>query len=537
MYGHPKFGADTDLSLHELFLNAVTRANPSAIAFQSAVTGQQVTFPQVVEIMEQFKRTFYHDFGIRKGSVVMFLSPNSLNYASIFHAILSLGAIVSTANPVMTESEIARQIELSGATLLVTVSVLHETIDKALEIVSKQGKTCRALYHDKPLREGLQLVPLEATNFERRADDTIVVPFSSGTTGMPKGVQLTNKNLVSNLVQSQVACNFNQGDVMLAVLPYFHIYGMIVILHLMLYTGGKQIVFPKFEMELYLKQLAEQRATLAFVAPPLIVGMIKHPMTKQIDTSSVRWLFSGAAPLSEKVQKMAEPLFPKSVIGQGYGLTETSPVVCVAPQEAIKYGSCGTLVSDTEVRLVRTTDSENGAELFTDAAVGQEGELWVRGPQVMKGYLRQEDTDVVLPRAAEGFFRTGDLARIDADGDIFVTERIKELIKVKGFQVAPAELEAILQQHEAVQEAIVVGVSDDMTGEVPKAHVVLKPDALKDGDITEHDVVASIELHVNKNVSFYKRITGGIRVVQAIPKTASGKLLRRVVRDMETSKK
>lgn len=516
------------------FAADVAAAPAAKPAFTCAASGKVVKYGDIMPRIAAVAAVLYHDFGVRRGQRVCLLAPNTPDYPCVFHAILSLGATVSTANSLFTPYELARQLTLADAAVVVTIGHFMPVVTGAIEQL-KQSDPARAaglrvLETDKPLRDGVDPVPA-TYDAAVTPDDLAVLPFSSGTTGLPKGVQLTHRNLVANIYQTQDAVAFVQDDVMLSVLPFFHIYGMVVIMHSPVHAGASQVTFPRFDMEAYLDALAKHKASLCFVAPPIIVGFVKHPKTRQIDTGSVRWVFSGAAPLTEEVQRLCEPIFPNANVGQGYGLTETSPVLSISPTHDIKYGSAGTLVSHTEARVVRVNDDGTG----TDVGVDEEGELWVRGPQVMKGYLRQEDTDIVMPPNQEGYFRTGDLVKIDKDGHLTVTDRLKELIKYKGYQIAPAELEGVLQSHPLVQETIVIGVEHkefDGEGEVPKAHVVLKPGVAEKNPNAKQEILDWMA----ERVAPYKRLRGGLDIVGEIPKTASGKLLRRVVRDQERAR-
>jgi acyl-CoA synthetase (AMP-forming)/AMP-acid ligase II len=344
-------------------------------------------------------------------------------------------------------------------------------------------------------------------------------------------VQLTSRNLLSNVFQTQALCDFSRSDVMMSVLPFFHIYGLVVLLHGMMNVGAAQVIFPRFDMELYAQKLAQHRATCLFVAPPIMVGFAKHPAIQHVERSSVRTIMSGAAPLGPEIQRMVEAVFPSAAVGQGYGLTETSPVLTISLDRQ-HMGSVGLPAPDTELRIVDVGQALDGGCTLqgVDAAVGEEGEVWARGPQVMKGYLRADDTAKVM--ADGGWFRTGDIGRIDsATGALYITDRLKELIKYKGQQIAPAELEAVLLSFPAVQDALVVGVPDPNSAgcELPRAHVVLRPG--------QHASADDIERFVDAKVAPHKRLRGGVRFVATVPKSPSGKLLRRVVRQQEIAGK
>ena len=515
----------------------VSRAEKHAdrTAFICGVSGRRMLYADILRRMNELASVLYHKGNVRRTSVVCFLSPNTLDFCSVFHAVLSLGGIVSPMNPTYTSEEIAKQLELSSASCLVTISPFEESAKKAIDLLKKKcpDSPCTLIISD---RETFAVGTIPSSergdSILSHANDTVVLPFSSGTTGLPKGVQLTSRNLLSNVFQTQSMANFVQDDVMLSVLPFFHIYGLVVLLHGMVNVGATQVIFPKFDMELYAKKLEEHRATRLFVAPPIMLGFVKHPAVQNVDRSSVRTIMSGAAPLGTEVQRMVEAIFPSAMVGQGYGLTETSPVLTIGLDSA-HVGSAGQPGPDTELRVVDLGSAQDGGDALAglDALRGTEGEIWARGPQIMKGYLREEDTAKVM--APGGWFRTGDIGRIDCKtGALYITDRLKELIKYKGYQIAPAELEAVLLTNPLVQDAIVVGIPDPANPgcEIPRAQVVLKGIS---GSSAEEDAVKQILAFVDGSVAPHKKLRGGIRVVQAVPKSPSGKLLRRLAKQQE----
>jgi acyl-CoA synthetase (AMP-forming)/AMP-acid ligase II len=352
------------------------------------------------------------------------------------------------------------------------------------------------------------------------ADDVVALPYSSGTTGLPKGVMLTHGNLVANIAQSEASLPLAAGDVVLAVLPFFHIYGLQVILNGSLRAGATLVVFPRFELEPFLRAVQEHRATWAFVVPPIALALAKHPAVDGYDLSSLAYVMSGAAPLSADLARTVTRRVGCRMI-QGYGMTETSPVTHVnsrSPSMETKPGSVGPLVANTEGRIV---DPLSGAEL----GPGAQGEICVRGPQIMKGYLdRAEATAAMID--AFGWLHTGDIGYADEDGDFFVVDRLKELIKYKGCPVAPAELEAVLLTHPAVADAAVIPSPDEEAGEVPKAFVVTRAFA------TPEELMA----YVAARVAPTKRVRR-LEIIDQIPKSPSGKILRRVLVERERSRR
>ncbi len=344
-------------------------------------------------------------------------------------------------------------------------------------------------------------------------NDLAALPYSSGTTGLPKGVMLTHLNLVSNLVQLQDSFEIKQDDVLVGCLPFFHIYGMTVIMNQGLHAGATIVTMPRFDLDQFLGLIETHGVTRAYVVPPIALALAKHPAVDGRDLSSLMTVMSGAAPLgAELAERVAERLDCKVI--QGYGLTETSPVThVVRPDGENKPGTIGPPLANTECRLV---DPESGEEV----APGERGELWIRGPQVMRGYLNNDEATAATVDA-EGWLHTGDIAVVDDDGFFEIVDRLKELIKYKGFQVAPAELEALMITHPEVADVAVIGVPDEEAGELPKAFVVAARDDLDSDQLM--DWVAG-------QVSPQKKIRQ-VEVIEEIPKSPSGKILRRVLRD------
>ncbi|HAM22940.1 MAG TPA: hypothetical protein DCQ04_11845 [Actinobacteria bacterium] len=330
---------------------------------------------------------------------------------------------------------------------------------------------------------------------------------------MNKGVMLTHRNLIANVAQTSAGAGMRGDEVFIAVLPFFHIYGMQVLMNCGLHIGATVVTMPRFDLAEFLQLHQQYGITRSFVAPPIVVALAKHPLVDQYDMSAVEQVFSGAAPLSAELALEAGARLGCEVV-QGYGMTEMSPVSHLTTPGGFKPGSVGVTAPSTATRIV---DPESGEDLDVDL----DGEIWVRGPQVMPGYLNNESaTRECLD--ADGWLHTGDIGHIDSDGHLFVVDRLKELIKVKGFQVAPAELEALLLTHPAVADAAVVGRQDDRAGEVPVAFVVLKAGQ----EVSEAD----LKKFVADQVAHYKQIDS-ITFTETIPKSASGKILRRLLRD------
>ena len=462
--------------------------------------------------------------GFKKGDVFAIYSPNLPEYAIVFHAVASLGGIVTTVNPLYTADELAKQLSDCKARLLITVPMF---LDKAKEAAAKTGVEEVYVFGvadgARPFSELLDAPPTPPPVAINPADDVVVLPYSSGTTGLPKGVMLTHRNLVANLCQCQAMENwecFGEGDTVLAALPYFHIYGMVVIMKLGLANGATIVSLPRFDFQEFLAAVQKYRMTVLPLVPPIVLALVKSPLVSQFDLSSVRLVFSGAAPLGEEIARELSKKLGCPVT-QGYGMTEASPVTHLSPTRnaVLKPGSVGRVVPSTEVKLV---DPDTGAEVGHN----QPGELLMRGPQIMKGYLdRPAETADAIDE--DRWYHTGDVGYVDDDGWFFIVDRTKELIKYKGMQVAPAELEALLATHPAVLDAAVVRRADEEAGEVPKAFVVLKPD-----ETSKATSADQLMAWVAGKVAPHKRIRH-LEFIDAIPKSASGKILRRVLVDME----
>jgi acyl-CoA synthetase (AMP-forming)/AMP-acid ligase II len=447
--------------------------------------------------------------GVQQGDVVALYAPNSPEYAIAFHAVVALGAVCTTINPVYTVDELAFQLEHSGARALLAGA---DTLDRAREAAQRAGVDDVGVLDE--LLDGDAAAPLPDAGAS--PDDLVALPYSSGTTGLPKGVMLTHRNLVANILQSTVQQPITADDTLVGVLPLFHIYGLSVVMNAVLRNGATLVTMPRFDLEGYLALVAEHRATKAHLVPPIVLALAKSPVVERYDLSSLELVNSGAAPLSAELQQAAAERIGCPVV-QGYGMTESSPVTHVTPLDPARHrlGSIGPPVPSTECRIV---DVDGGREL----GPGEEGEVCVRGPQVMRGYLDDPEATAATVDA-DGWLHTGDVGRADEDGYVVLVDRVKELIKYKGYQVAPAELEAVLVEHPAVAEAAVVGRPDEEAGEVPKAFVALA------GEATEEEIMA----FVAERVAPYKKLRA-VEVVDEIPKSPSGKILRRVLKERDT---
>ena len=495
-----------------VFAQAGQRADKPALI--DIPTGRTVTYGDLHEQVRRFAGGLA-ERGFGRGDTLAVFMPNTVEYAIAFHGTILAGGTVTTVNPVYNAEEVAFQLKDAGARFLVTIP---QALDVAREAAGRVGLEEIFVAGEA---EGITTMasimesdPIDGEPDVDPASEVAALPYSSGTTGHPKGVMLTHRNLVANIVQTQAALQIREGDVFMGVLPFFHIYGMQVILNLGLERGATIALMPRFDLPQFLGAIQEHGVTRAFVVPPIALALAKHPLVDEYDLSSVRMLMSGAAPLGPELEEACAARLGCRVL-QGYGMTEAAPVTHVIPFDGgSRPGSIGPSLPDTESRIV---DPESGE----DVATGERGELWIRGPQVMAGYLGNEEATRETVDE-EGWLHTGDIAIADEDGWLAIVDRLKELIKFKGFQVAPAELEALLVGHPSIADAAVIPLPDEEAGEIPKAFCVLS------GEVTADEIKA----YVAERVSSYKQVRQ-VEIVDEIPKSASGKILRRVLVDRE----
>ncbi|MGY1688971.1 4-coumarate--CoA ligase family protein [Geodermatophilus sp. SYSU D01105] len=514
-----------DLSVPAYVLKA-GGARPDAPALVDGLKGDTITHGQLAAYVDRVAAAL-HARGLRKGDVVAVFCPNTPWYPVVFHGIAAAGCVMSPINSLYTPDEIAFQLRDSGAKVVITVSPFLERVQAAAaqapvdEIVVMDGAEGHASL--------LDLLSTDAPSVQVDIDpatDLVTLPYSSGTTGLPKGVMLTHRNLVANVAQMRPIMDVHEGDErIIAVLPFFHIYGLTVLMNQGLAIGGTVVTLPRFDLEDFLRTLQDQKITRAFVAPPIVLALAKHPLVDQYDLSSLRTITSGAAPLDEQLALAAQSRLRRGAdtgvtVAQGYGMTELSPVSHSTPDAGqeppgvtaeVPKGSVGYALPNTECRLVDPATGE-------DAPTGQRGELWVRGPQVMKGYLNnpQATADTL---DSEGWLHTGDVAIVDDHGRYTVVDRVKELIKYKGYQVAPAELEAVLLTHPEIADAAVIGVPEKESGEeLPKAFVVRAPGSSLTPEAVMEFMAGRVAPH--KKIRF-------VEFIEAVPKSAAGKILRK----------
>jgi 4-coumarate--CoA ligase len=467
---------------------------------------------------------------IREDSTVAMYCPNHVDYLPVALAVSLCGAKLTPINPMYTATELERVLDLSGSSVLFVhtskLDVALETVKKSknvkhVVVITDEGEAVpEGTIHLDSLRHD-DGIPMKTIQVEHRetASHPFLLPYSSGTTGLPKGVRLSHSNIVANLLQCEAVegIGFPPDHKLISPLPFFHIYAFSVSLLYPAWKGNQVITMSKgFDLELFCKLVEEHQPERAHLVPPILIGLQKHPMIDNFDMSSLRVIVSAAAPSSAALEEAVKDRLNCDV-KQGWGMSELSPIGTLNADYNIKAGSVGPVVPSTFAKIV----DESGKSLGPN----EQGDLMIKGPQVMMGYLNDEvgTSECLSP---SGWLRSGDLAYYDEEGFFFITDRIKELIKVRGFQVAPAELEALLLTHEAISDAAVIPVPDDEAGELPRAYVVLNSTEAA-SEIQEKDIYE----WVKEKVAPYKKLKGGVIFTDVIPKAASGKILRRVLRD------
>ncbi|MFZ4893441.1 AMP-binding protein [Plantibacter sp. Mn2098] len=518
-----------DLSIYDFLFGSISAVDLDRVALVDGGSGAETTYRQLIRQVNALAGALAAR-GASVGDVIALHSPNSPAFAVVFHGILRAGATATTINALYTAEEIAGQLRDSRATMLFTVSPLLQQAKAAAaeagigedRIIVLDGFEGHESLRDL-LSEG---TPAPDVSFDP-ATHLAVLPYSSGTTARPKGVMLTHRNLVANVQQSSPQLGMVPDDRILAVLPFFHIYGMTVLLNLALSKRASLITMPRFDLVEFLRIIQDFRCTYIFIAPPIAVALAKHPLVDQYDLTSIHTVFSGAAPLDAALAHAVHARLHCRV-RQGYGMTEMSPVSHAIPLDArgMSLDSVGLTLPNMDCKII---DPETGEEVEYPAVgsdgVSVAGELLCRGPNIMVGYLgNDEATKETLD--ADGFLHTGDIATVSGDGTVRIIERLKELIKYHGYQVAPAELEALLLTHPEVADAAVIGVPDDDGQEVPKAFLVVQAGTAP----TEEAIIA----WVAERVAPHKKIRR-VEFIEAVPKSASGKILRKDLRTAEAA--
>ena len=504
-------------------------ANKTALI--DGLTGEEMTFQELKASYELMAGALVAR-GIKKGDVIALHCPNHAAFVISYFGILRSGATVTTLGSLATAEDAAKQLQASDAKMLLTTDLLGTA---GMEAARAKGIPAEGIINLTDAEVGLKALLAEshcAPEIEINVDEDIaVLPFSSGTTGIPKGVKLSHQNLVANLFQvspSMQHNGMNTGSVVCGVLPFFHIYGMNCLLGAALFQGCTMVTLPKFELESFLSAHERFNIDCTFIAPPIAVLLAKHPAVKSYDLSSLRAIQSGAAPLDRELAIAVQQRLGVDIY-QGFGMTETAPVTHNSLVNVTPLESVGAPVPNTEIKIVDIS-KDDLPEIPAPTQPGERssvGEMWVRGPQVMKGYLNNEEATArtLLP---DGWLRTGDMVSVDSEGNCYVIDRAKELIKYKGYQVPPAELEALLLTREDISDAAVVGYVREEDGEeIPRAFVV--PQRNSAGVPAEIDP-EELKAWVAERVAPYKKVRI-VEFVDAVPKSATGKILRKELKN------
>ncbi|CAI2172452.1 4263_t:CDS:10 [Funneliformis geosporum] len=506
-----------DIEIPKIGIYQYATSNTSGIddekpIFIDATTDKKLSFGEFKRNSRRFAAGLVNKVGFKRGDVLAIFSPNHLDYPTVIYGAIAAGGKVSPINPLYTVDECAFQLKDSGASVIIVIPSCLSNVIKAAS-AANIPKSKIFLFDEEEINgirpfssliSEQEINPIEYSPEEAKLT-TAFLCYSSGTTGKNKGVETTHYNIVSNLAQLSA---FEKG--------FTHETSLIGFL------GASCVILPKFELEIFCRAIQDYKVNLAPVVPPVVLLLVKSPIARKYDLSSLRLAISAAAPLSKELSNEFVKIH-KIPIKQAYGLTETSPITHMAETDNIINGSIGILLPNMECKIV----SENGQEL----GCNEFGELYVRGPNVMKGYLNnKEATDICID--SDGWFRTGDEVFADSRENFFIVDRVKELIKYKGFQVAPAELESVLLTHPSIADAAVIGVhSNESATEYPAAYVVLQKDIIQSDEIKEE-----IKLFVSQRVSNHKWLRGGIYFTDQIPKSPSGKILRRLLRDRVKNK-
>ncbi|KAK2706327.1 uncharacterized protein LOC136029917 [Artemia franciscana] len=492
------------------------------VALECGITGRKYCYNQIRQLSVRFGSALIR-MGLKKGDVLGVVLPNCPEWAFVFLGSTYVGVTVTPANPAYTAVEVFRQFKAAEIKAVLCHSQIASMLKPKLNNMSTVNIFITAFGHIDGWVSLEDLLSADIYSEEAQVDldnDPLILPYSSGTTGLPKGVILSHGNVVNNLCQYhvpgttriQAACNDYQ-EKYVSILPYFHIYGLVVTLLSGLWYGAHITILPRFDPDLFLRTLASVKPTVLQLVPPLISFLANSSNLDRKMFQRLHTVMSGAAPLGPSIaNKLLERINSSSLfLQEGYGLTETSPISHVSPLKGSQIGSCGKPISRTAVKIL---DLETGASLPADL----EGELCIKGPQVMKGYYKNKEATANMIDE-EGWLHTGDIAKYDSGKRFYIVDRLKELIKVKGLQVAPSELEDLLRSHPQVMDVAVIGVPDERTGEAPRAYVVLKPGS----NVSEK----SLSNFVAERAAPYKHLHGGVVFLGTIPKSATGKILRR----------
>jgi long-chain acyl-CoA synthetase len=514
--------------VHDAVL-ASCRKHPQKTALVDTSCGRRVSYAEYGETVERLAHGLVAA-GLKPGEVVAIFLCNSWEFAVAYHAATLAGGIPTLLNPTYREREVRHQLGNSGAALLITDGPNIAEINLAgLPKLRRVFCTREQGSGSEPFSDLLKPVSAGLPESDQGSEKTLgALPYSSGTTGLPKGVMLSHYNLISNVYQflGKRATPLNSDDNILCFLPLYHIYGLNVMLNPALVLGATLVLMPRFHVGQLTSLLTEESITMMPLVPPAMNALCLAAEAGQFPKNhKLSWVKSGAAPLAPELPRRFTAL-TGILVCQGYGMTEASPVTHVGYLEPELYrpDSIGHPVAQTECRVIGTEDLGASAESAAEAAVGEPGELVMRGPQFMLGYWKEPEATAAVLR--DGWYWSGDVVTRDAEGFYRVVDRRKEMIKYKGFPVAPAEVEAVLLEHPAVRECGVVGRRDAAAGEIPVAFV-----ALREGFANCRKMEEELCAFVADRLTHYKQ-PREVRFVEVVPKTASGKILRRELREL-----
>ncbi|KAM3306892.1 4-coumarate-CoA ligase-like 9 [Capsicum chacoense] len=489
---------------YALSLQQNTSPWPDATAFIDSFTGRRISFFDFQQRVVCLASSIQKMYRLSKNDVAFVISPNSAQVPVLYFSLLYLGVVICPANSLSTEYELSRQIKLTKPVIAFATSRNFQKLPKlkhpAVLIDSPE-------FESMMTNRGLKLESVEVNQ-----SDLAAIMYSSGTTGEVKGVKLTHRNFIAIIANYHAQRKKRVSPaVVLYTVPFFHVFGFHCVLKSVALTETV-VVMERFDMKKMLKTVEDFRVTQLLAAPPIVVVMAKGSVTDDYDLSSLENVGSGGAPLGKEVMQSFADKFPKTILYQGYGLTETSGATfrAATTEEMLHQGSVGRLLANSEAKIV---DPDTGIGL----PPGEQGELWFKSPTIMQGYIGdpKATAETLMPG---GWLRTGDLCYIDHQGYLFVVDRLKELIKYKGYQVAPAELEQLLQSHPEILDAAVIPYPDEEAGQLPMAFVVRRPQSTLDKE--------QVIDFISKQVAPYKKIRR-VAFVSSIPKGPSGKILRK----------
>ncbi|XP_037788187.1 4-coumarate--CoA ligase 1-like isoform X1 [Penaeus monodon] len=487
------------------------------VALVDGVSGETLKFSEIVDWMKRVSFG-WHDAGLEAGHVVCLVTPNCIQAPAAFLAAIAASAVVTLSNPLYTPDELKQHFTDSKSKWIVVhplclpgVQAAIKDLDEIKGVYVLGSSTVNGV---EPL-VGLAQDQPDSWEYHGVSGNNVVhLPYSSGTTGLPKGVELTSSNWLAVLstIGRKEYLDVSSDDTGLGILPIFHAFGMAMYLTALSH-GMTMVTLPRFIPDIFLKAIQTYKVTLAPLVPPLALFMAKHDLVTKFDLTSITNIICGAASLSGDVQALLSQRLSGVRVRQGYGLTETT--LATFSSETDLPGAVGTVTAHCEAKIV---DMKTGDSV----GPGIDGEICIRGPLIMKGYLNNEEATANIIDAG-GWLHTGDIGHYDENGIFFIVDRIKELVKYKGFQVAPAELEGLLVTNENVADAAVVGIKDEEAGELPKAFVVPKPGKT----ISPEELIN----WVHDRVAPHKRLRGGVEVIESVPRSPAGKILRRKLRE------